>query len=128
MTYYLKPVVPPFHITIGLKVARRWAGFFWLSSHGVLICGFNYYFARGGVQGFLYRFLILSFFVSLQKNVRVRISAHFSVPYGRTPYGICNYSLLEIAVQKGLLIRKNCVVERKRNGAILSAKENLTGY
>jgi len=106
MTYYLKPVVPPFHITIGLKVTQRWAGLFWLSSHGVLICGFNYYFAMGGVQGFLYRILILS----------------FSVPYGRTLYELCNYSLFKIAVQKGLLIRKDCVVERKRNGAILSAK------
>jgi len=40
----------------------------------------------GGVQGFLCHFCFFAF-GSLQKNVGVRISPHFSVPTGRTPGG-----------------------------------------
>jgi hypothetical protein len=68
---------------------------------------------KGGVQGFMCRFWFFAF-GSLQKNVGVRISPHFSVPPNRRLGGNWDKPFLIIAAQKGLLRWFEKIAERTK--------------
>jgi len=73
----------------------------------------------GGCRGFCADFVFM-LFVSLQKNMGVRISPYFSVPSSRTLDGNGDKPYLgKLRHKKGCLAGENCGVS-ETNGAILS--------